>query len=48
MVREGGAIIWDNSFQRTMLSTYTQEQEDLALRTLKAYYQKLYKMADEL
>ncbi len=48
MVREGGAIIWDNSFQRTMLSTYPQEQEDLALRTLKAYYQKLYKMADEL
>lgn len=48
MVREGGAVIWDNSFQRTMLSTYPQGQEEQALLTLKAYYQKLYKMADEL
>lgn len=48
MVREGGAIIWDNSFQRVMLSTYPQGQEDKPLMTLKAYYQELYKTADEL
>lgn len=48
MVREEGAIIWDNSFQRVMLSTYPQGQEDKPLMTLKAYYQELYKTADEL
>lgn len=48
MVREKGAIIWDNSFQRVMLSTYPQGQEDKPLMTLKAYYQELYKTADEL
>lgn len=48
MVREEGAIIWDNSFQRVMLSTYPQGQEDKPLMTLKAYYQELYKTADKL
>lgn len=48
MVREEGAIIWDNSFQRVMLSTYPQGLEDEPLMTLKAYYQELYKTADEL
>lgn len=48
MVRDDGAAIWDNSFRRTMLSTYPKEREEQALLTLKAYYQKLYKMADEL
>lgn len=48
MVREEGSVIWDNSSQRAVLSTYPQQEEEQALRTLKAYYQKLYKMADEL
>lgn len=48
MVREEGALIWDNTSGRTVFSTWPEEQEEQALMTLKAYYQKLYKTVDEL
>ena len=31
-----------------MLSTWSEKQQEGALQTLKAYYQKLYKTADRL
>ena len=48
MVREEGALIWDNTSARVMLSTWPEGQREQALQRLKAYYQKLYKMADRL
>jgi phosphoglycerol transferase MdoB-like AlkP superfamily enzyme len=48
MVREEGALIWDNTSARVMLSTWSEKQQEGALQTLKAYYQKLYKTADRL
>lgn len=48
MVQDGGALIWDNTSGRVMLSTWPKGQEEQALMTLKAYYQKLYKTADRL
>ena len=48
MVREEGALIWDNTSARVMLSTWPEERQEQALLTLKAYYQKLYKTADRL
>lgn len=48
MVREEGALIWDNTSARTVFSTWPEGRQKQALQTLKAYYQKLYKMADRL
>jgi phosphoglycerol transferase MdoB-like AlkP superfamily enzyme len=48
MVREEGALIWDNTSARVMLSTWPEGRQEQALQTLKAYYQKLYKTADRL
>lgn len=48
MVRKEGALIWDNTSARVMFSTWPEKQQEGALQTLKAYYQKLYKTADQL
>ena len=48
MVWEEGALIWDNTSARVMLSTWPEGRQEQALQTLKAYYQKLYKTADRL
>lgn len=48
MVQDEGALIWDNTSARVMLSTWLENRQEQALQTLKAYYQKLYKTADQL
>ena len=48
MVRDEGALIWDNTSARVMLSTWPEGRQEQALKTLKAYYQKLYRQVDGL
>lgn len=48
MVQEEGALIWDNTSARVMFSTWPDVRQEQAQQTLKAYYQTLYKTADEL